>query len=150
MKSKEQELQGDLVKRKNKIETEFKALESKRAVLSGDELQKKARKLEGDFQKLQVDEKVYTQAFDMARMYAMQELQTNLKKAVNKVADKYDLIIPSNLALYVNDDKFDNLTAKVIDKLNDISKTMPFDKFYKEAKEQVDKMIESQRKKSKK
>ncbi|GEM_PF-6188646 len=150
MKAKEEELGNDLVKRKNKIESEFKALEGKRAVLSGEELQKKAKKLEGDFQKLQMDEKVYMQVFDLTRMRAMQEIQDNLKKAVNKVADKYDMIVPSNLALYVNTSKFDDLTSKVIDKLNGISKSVSYDKFYKEAKEHVDELIESQKKRLKK
>ena len=150
MRNKEEELGKDLIKRKGKIEQEFKALEGKRAVLSGEELQKKAKKLEGDFQKLQLDEKVYLQTFDLARGEALRVMQENVKKAVNKVADKYDLVIPSNLALYVNTSKFDDLTSKVVSKLNDIVKSIDFDKLFKEAKEHVDKIVEQQRKQAKK
>ena len=150
MRNKEEELGKDLIKRKGKIEQEFKALEGKRAVLSGEELQKKAKKLEGDFQKLQLDEKVYLQTFDLARGEALRVMQENVKKAVNKVADKYDLVIPSNLALYVNTSKFDDLTSKVVSKLNDIVKSIDFDKLFKEAKERVDKIVEQQRKQAKK
>ena len=137
-------------KLKGKIEQEFKALEGKRAVLSGEELQKKAKKLESDFQKLQMDEKIYLQTFDIARNESLKVMQDNVKKAVNKVADNYDLVIPSNLALYINTSKFDDLTSKVVSKLNDIIKSVDFDKIFKEAKEQVDKIVEQQRKQAKK
>lgn len=150
MMSKEAEIGKNLTKRKSKIEQEFKTLESKRAVLSGEELQKRAKKLEGDFQKLQIDEKIYLQAFDLARVEALKNMQDNVKKAVNKVAGKYDLIIPSNLALYVNTNSFDDLTSDVIKKLDGISKSVEFEKIFKEAKARVDEMVEEQRKQAKK
>ena len=144
MRSKEEELGKDLIKRKGKIEQEFKALEGKRAVLSGEELQKKAKKLESDFQKLQMDEKIYLQTFDIARNESLKVMQDNVKKAVNKVADNYDLVIPSNLALYVNTSKFDDLTSKVK------NEQLTIDQLSEDIKEQVDKTVEQQRKQAKK
>ncbi len=149
MKNKEKDLQGQILKRRKEINDEFKALESKRAVLSGEELQRKAKSLESKYQEIQMNEKACEQAFEMARMMSLQNIQFSIRKAVNKVAGKYDMIIPVNIALYIDESKFDDLTTEVLAKLNEISKVVEFDKFYKEAKDQVSKMIEKQAKNSK-
>lgn len=144
---KEQELQKDLITRKNKIENKFRELESKRAVMSGEALQKEAKKLESDYQKLQMDEKMYMQIFEMARMFVLQEMQGYVVKATNKVAsDKYDAVVPSAMFIYINDDKFDDITKKVVSQMDNISKKVDYEKAYKNAQEQVKKMLEAQKK----
>ena len=105
MANKENELRQELLKRKNKLESDFKSLESKRSMLSTEELQKHAQKLEGDYQKLQIDEQKYGQIFEATKMIVFGEFQEYIKKATNKVANsKYDMVIPFGLALYVNDE----------------------------------------------
>lgn len=146
IKNKEKNLHGEILKNRQKINNEFKALESKKAVLSGEELQRKAKELEVKYQKIQMQEKACEQAFEMARMMAIQDVQFSIRKAVNKVAGKYDIVIPTSIALYIDENKFDNLTAEVLAKLNEISKTVNYDKFYKEAKDRVSKMLEKQAK----
>ena len=147
LQTKEKELQQDLIKRKNKIENEFKSLESKRAILSQDELQKKVQKLEGDYQKLQIDEKIYGQTFETSKMITLSEVQDCVKKATNKIAnDKYDMVLPLGFAIYINSGKFDDITDKVVDKMNGISKSVNYEKAYKQAKEQMDKLMQSSRK----
>ena len=144
---KEQELQKDLITRKNKIENKFRELESKRAVMSGEALQKEAKKLESDYQKLQMDEKMYMQIFEMARMFVLQEMQGYVVQATNKVAsDKYDAVVPSAMFIYINDDKFDDITKKVVSQMDNISKKVDYEKAYKTAQEQAKKMLESQKK----
>ena len=144
MANKENELRQELLKRKNKLESDFKSLESKRAMLSTEELQKQAQKLEGDYQKLQIDEQKYGQIFEATKMIVFAEFQEYVKKATNKVANsKYDMVIPFGLALYVNDDKFDDITSKVVSEMEKISKTVNYEKAYKQAKEQMEKMMQS-------
>jgi len=147
MTKKEQSLQNDLITRKNKIENKFKELESKRAVMSGETLQKEAKKLEAEFQKLQFDERAYSQIFEMARMFALQEMQEYVSKATNKVAaGKYDAVMPTAMFLYMDSDKFDDITKQVISKMNDISKKIDYDKAYETAQKQVAKMFANQTK----
>ena len=147
LQTKEKELQQALINRKNKIENEFKSLESKRAILSQDELQKKVQKLEGDYQKLQIDEKIYGQTFETSKMITLSEVQDCVKKATNKIAnDKYDMVLPLGFAIYINSGKFDDITDKVVDKMNGISKSVNYEKAYKQAKEQMDKLMQSSRK----
>ena len=146
--NKEEELRKELLKRKNELESNFKSLESKRAILSQSELQKKAQKLESDFQKLQIDEQKYGQIFEAAKMISFAEIQEYIKKATNKVAsDKYDMVIPFGLAVYLNEDRFDDVTDKVISEMEKISKTVNYEKAYKQAKEQMEKMIQASKKK---
>ena len=120
---------------------------NKEKELSSDELQKKAQKLELDYQKLQMDEKIFVQTLEASRMIVLSEVQDCIKKATNKVAnDKYDMVIPTGMAIYINEDKFSNITDKVIDNMNKISKSVNYEKAYKQAKEQMDKIINSQKK----
>ena len=146
LSSKEKELQELLVKSKNKIETDMKTLESKRAVLSTNELQQKAKKIEADYRNLQINERKYAQIFDMSKMIAIGEIQGDIKKAVNKVADKYDLVLPANMALYINDRKYDDLTEKVLSQLNSMTKSVNYEKAFNKAKEQVEQMVKKQAK----
>lgn len=143
---KEKEIQENLSKRKNKLDSDYKAIETKRAVLSQDELQKRVRKIQEDAQKLEMDGRITEQTFQMARMIVAQDIQEVMSKAVNKVADdKYDLVVPTAMALYVNPKKFDDITNKVADKMDDIQKTINFDKAYNQAKEQVNSMLKGKK-----
>ena len=146
--AKESEIQALLVKREEKIKNDLKSLESKRAVLSGDELQKKARNLEMEYQKLQMDQQIYARVFEITRISVLQEVSSNITKATNKVAaGKYDMVVPIDLMMYVDQSKFTNITKEVIAKTNDIAKTVNFDKAFKSAEEQIKKSIESNNKK---
>ena len=139
---KEKEVQENLLKKKNKLESDYKSIESKKAVLSREELEKKVRKLQEDAQKLDMDGKMAEQTFQLARLNVAQEIQEVMSKAVNKIADdKYDLVIPNAMALYINNKKFDDITSKVADKMDDIQKSVNFDKAFNKAKEQVEKMV---------
>ena len=139
---KEKEVQENLLKKKNKLESDYKSIESKKAVLSREELEKKVRKLQEDAQKLDMDGKMAEQTFQLARLNVAQEIQEVMSKAVNKIADdKYDLVIPNAMALYINNKKFDDITSKVADKMDDIQKSVNFDKAFNQAKEQVEKMV---------
>ena len=139
---KEKEVQENLLKKKNKLESDYKSIESKKAVLSREELEKKVRKLQEDAQKLDMDGKMAEQTFQLARLNVAQEIQEVMSKAVNKIADdKYDLVIPNAMALYINNKKFDDITSKVADKMDDIQKSVNFDKAFNNAKEQVEKMV---------
>ena len=139
---KEKEIQENLMKKKNKLESDYKSIESKKAVLSREELEKKVRKLQEDAQKLDIDGKIAEQTFQMARLGVAQEIQEVMTKAVNKVADdKYDLVIPNATTLYINNRKFDDITSKVADKMDNIQKSVNFDKAFNNAKEQVEKMV---------
>ena len=146
LSKKEKELQDVLVKTKNKIEADMKTLESKRAVLSTNELQQKAKKIEADYRNLQINERKYAQIFDMSKMIAIGEIQGDIRKAVNKVADKYDLILPANMALYINDRKYDDLTDKVLSQLNSMTKSVNYEKAFNKAKEQVEQIVKKQAK----
>ena len=75
MQVKENVLRNDLMKRKSKVENDYRNLESKRSVLSREELEKSAKNLESDVQQLQRDEQVYSQTFDLSRVIALQEVQ---------------------------------------------------------------------------
>jgi hypothetical protein len=92
---------------------------------------------------LQRDEQVYSQTFELARVIALQEVQGYVQKAVGKYASDYDLIIPLNVVLHANKNKFDDITTKVLDRLNDISTTVDYEKAFKEAKEQVQSAVKS-------
>ena len=148
MKKKERELQQDLILRKQKIENDFKALEAKRATLSGSELQSKAKKLESEYQSLQLDERVYAQTFEEARILALREIQEQVGKVVNKIATKkdYDAVLPSNMFIYLNEDKFIDITKDVVSKTNDNIKSVDYDKAFKEAKKTMDKILAEQAK----
>ena len=148
MKKKERELQQVLISRKQKIENDFKSLEAKRATLSGSELQSKAKKLESDYQSLQFDERVYAQTFEEARIIALREIQENVGKVVNKIATKknYDAVLPSNMFIYLNDDKFIDITKEVIDKTNDAIKSVDYNSAFKEAKKTIDRILAEQAK----
>lgn len=138
---KEKEIQENLLKKKNKLESDYKSIESKKAVLSREELEKKVRKLQEDAGKLDMEGKIMEQTFQFARMEVLQEIQGVVMKAVNKVSDdKYDMVIPTAMALYYNKSKFEDITSKVIDKMDDIQKSVNFDKSFNKAKEQVEKM----------
>ena len=143
MQVKENVLRNDLMKRKSKVENDYRNLESKRSVLSREELEKSAKNLENDVQQLQRDEQVYSQTFELARVIALQEVQGYVQKAVGNYASDYDLIIPLNVVLHANKNKFDDITTKVLDRLNDISTTVDYEKAFKEAKEQVSGAIKS-------
>ena len=107
-------------------------------------MEKEATKLQQDYMQSQIDEKVYAQAFEMVRMSSMGEIQQYAQQAVSKVAGKYDVVLPTASLMYYNPKKFDDITSEVIDKLNGISKTINFDKLFKEAKSQADKMAKEQ------
>ena len=143
MQVKENVLRNDLMKRKSKVENDYRNLESKRSVLSREELEKSAKNLESDVQQLQRDEQVYSQTFDLSRVIALQEVQGYVQQAVGNYASEYDLIIPLNVVLHANKNKFDDITAKVLDRLNDISTTVDYEKAFKEAKEQVQSAVKS-------
>lgn len=143
MQVKENVLRNDLMKRKSKVENDYRNLESKRSVLSREELEKSAKNLENDVQQLQRDEQVYSQTFELARVIALQEVQGYVQKAVGNYASEYDLIIPLNVVLHANKNKFDDITAKVLERLNDISTTVDYEKAFKEAKEQVQSAVKS-------
>ena len=140
MKQTEEKVGRDFMTKKKEIEKEFKTLENKRAVLSGEELQKKAKTIEEKYQKLQLDEKIAWQALDMARMNAIQDVQVSMNKAVNSVSGEYDIIIPTGVALYIKKQKFDDLTSKVLNKLNSTLKTVNYEKSFTDAKSQLLKM----------
>lgn len=141
---KEKELHDNLIKRKEKIEKDYKEIEKNRAVLSRVELEKKAKQLEGDMQKLQFDEKKYSQIFEMSKIGALNNLQQEAQKIIDKVADKYDVIVPTSVMLYYNKDKFIDITNDVLSKLNNSIKISNYDKFYKESETQVNQMILAQ------
>ena len=143
MQVKENVLRNDLMKRKSKVENDYRNLESKRSVLSREELEKSAKNLESDVQQLQRDEQVYSQTFERARVIALQEVQGYVQQAVGKYASDYDLIIPLNVVLHANKNKFDDITTKVLERLNDISTTVDYEKAFKEAKEQVQSAVKS-------
>ncbi len=143
MQVKENVLRNDLMKRKSKVENDYRNLESKRSVLSREELEKSAKNLESDVQQLQRDEQVYSQTFDLSRVIALQEVQGYVQQAVGNYASDYDLIIPLNVVLHANKSKFDDITSKVLEKLNDISTTVDYEKAFKEAKEQVQSAVKS-------
>ena len=143
--AKEKEISKQLETKRSKLEKDLKDLESKKAVLSREAMEKQATKLQQDYMQAQIDEKVYAQAFEMVRMSSMGEIQQYAQQAVNKVADgKYDVVLPTASLMYYNTKKFDDITSDVIDKLNGISKTINFDKLFKEAKNQADKMAKEQ------
>ena len=79
-------------------------------------------------------------------MIAIGEIQGDIRKAVNKVADKYDLILPANMALYINDRKYDDLTDKVLSQLNSMTKSVNYEKAFNKAKEQVEQIVKKQAK----
>ena len=143
MQVKENVLRNDLMKRKSKVENDYRNLESKRSVLSREELEKSAKNLESDVQQLQRDEQVYSQTFDLSRVIALQEVQGYVQQAVGNYSSEYDLIIPLNVVLHANKNKFDDITAKVLERLNDISTTVDYEKAFKEAKEQVQGAVKS-------
>ena len=143
---KEKELQDDLLKRKQKLEKDFKSLEAKKSVLSANELQNKAKQLEKDYQNLQIDERSYGQTYEMAGMLSMNAIRKDIGEVVEKVAskEKISIVIPSSSILFAQEGKFVDLTSKVVDKLNDKTSSVNYDKYFKEAKEQVKKIIDKQ------
>ena len=144
LQAKEKELQGNLLKRREKLESDVKTIESKKAVLSREELEKKARSVQMSAQQLQIDEKVYEQTFQMSRGIALQDVQEAVQKAVNKVSvGKYDMVLPSAAILYADSSKFDDITDKVIKQVDSIIKTVDYNKAYKTADEQVKKMLKN-------
>ncbi len=146
--NKESELHSNLMKRKDKIEKDYKEIEKNRAILSRVELEKKAKQLENDMQKLQFDEKKYGQIFEMSKIGALNNLQQEAQKIIDKVGDNYDVIIPTSVMLYYNKAKFIDITNDVLSKLNSSVKVSNYDKFYKEAEAQVNQMILSQQRKT--
>ena len=149
MSAKESEIQQELLKRKNKLESEFKSLESKRSILSAEELQKKARKLENDYQQFQIDGNFYGKVLDKARMNALVIVHNNIKKAANIVANGkngYDLIITLDSAIYINQNKFDDVTEKTIEAINKISKTIDYETAYKNAKSEISELLKDAKK----
>lgn len=146
MSSKENEIQQQLLKRKNKLENDFKSLENKRSILSADELQKQARKLESDYQKFQMDGNFYSKTSELARMNALVIIQNNIKKAANIIANnknRYDMIITTDTAIYLNSSKFDDITDETIKTMDKISKTIDYEDAYKRAKSEVEEMFKN-------
>lgn len=150
MDKKEQQLKKELLDRKDKLEQDYKSLEKQRAVLSRNELEKKAKQFEADVQKLQFDENKYSQIFEMSKIGALQVIQTELQKVINTFANNYDVIVPANVAFYYNKEKFADLTADVLAKLNKNIKTIDYEKAYKDAEKQFAKLISGQKKSLKK
>lgn len=149
--AKEKNLHEILSKRQTKITNDAKSLESKRAMLTGEELQKKAIALENEYKKLQIDEQMYAKKFELARMYCIKDIRDTLMKATNKVsAGKYDLVIPQETVFYVDASNVKNITKEVVSAMNSISKTVNFDKAYQQADSEINKMFEAQNKQAKK
>lgn len=150
IQQKENELQNDLLKKKDKIEADYKTIEAKKAVLSREELEKKIKLLEKDANQLQIDERLYGQTLEMAKMDALSIMQKEVQKAVDKNANKYDLVVPTNVMLAYNPTKFNDLTSKVLETLNKNIKVSGFDKIFANAKKQVEDMYKKQMQSAKK
>ena len=150
IQQKENELQNDLLKKKDKIEADYKTIEAKKAVLSREELEKKIKLLEKDASQLQIDERLYGQTLEMAKMDALSVMQKEVQKAVNKNANTYDIVLPTNVMLAYNPTKFNDITSKVLEVLNKNIKVSNFDKTFANAKKQVEDMYKKQMQSAKK
>lgn len=150
IQQKENELQGNLLKKKDKIEADYKAIEAKKAVLSREELEKKIKLLEKDANQLQMDERLYGQMLEVAKMDALGVMQKEVQKAVDKNASKHDIVFPTNVMLAYNPTKFNDITTKVLETLNKNIKVSNFDKIFANAKKQVEEMFKKQTQNAKK
>jgi len=140
--NKQKELTNKLMKKKQKLDNDIKSLESKRAVLSGEELQKKANVLQEQYRQLQIDEQKYTQILNATRLYTLQDMQEVVSKATNKIAaGKYDLVVPTTIVLYMDSSKFTDITKEVVSKTNDIAKTVDYEKSFKQAERDMNEML---------
>ncbi len=141
MSAKEKEIRQELLREKGSLEQRFKALESKRSIKSAQQLQKDAQQLEIEYQKFQNKANRYEKIFEKARMDSLIEINKNIKKAINAIANSnsYDLVIALDSVLYINNDKFNDITGKILSKLNKISKTIGYAKIYKAAENEFDK-----------
>ena len=141
MSAKEKEIRQELLSEKESLEKQFKQLESQRSVKSAQQLQKDAQKLEINYQKFQDKASRYEKIFEKARMDSFMEINKNTKKATNAVAnsDNYDLIIALDSVLYIDNNKFDDITEKTLGKLNKISKKIDYAKIYRVAENEFGK-----------
>ncbi len=141
MSAKEKEIRQELLREKGSLEQRFKALESKRSIKSAQQLQKDAQQLEIEYQKFQNKANRYEKIFEKTRMDSLIEINKNIKKAINAIANSnsYDLVIALDSVLYINNDKFNDITGKILSKLNKISKTIDYAKIYKAAENEFDK-----------
>lgn len=139
--NKQVELQKKLSEKANEIENNFKKLESKRSILSAEEYQKQRQRLETDFQKLQMDGAFYSKVHEEATISAISKVQENIKKATTKVVTsnktKYDFVMSADQTFYINNDKLDDITDKVIKELDKILETIDYNSLYKQAEKKI-------------
>jgi Skp family chaperone for outer membrane proteins len=138
IQEKESVLKKQLLSRKNTIESRNKELEKQSSVIARDVLEKKAKDIEEEYTLLQIDERMYSQVLELSKVKSLQAIQESIKIAANDISQDYDIVLTSQSVLYIKDQKFDNLTLDLIDKLNRSTRKVDFnanfDKIIKEAK----------------
>jgi len=148
--NKEKMIQKNLLDRKNKLEDKFKSLETKRSVLSTAELQQKAKELESEYQTLQMDGGIYTEALNLTKAYAYETIKNRINSSAKKIANdkknKYDLVISNEFVFYYKSNQVANITNDVINRMNTNTETININDIYEKTEKDIRKKIVSQHK----
>lgn len=116
---KENEVRQKLMKEQEKVSKDYQELETKKTVLDRASLEKKAKKIEADMQKLRMQEGSYGKMFEAVKYQVSMEFNQMVQEASESIAKDLNvvLVFPKNGLLYTSDDITD-ISLEVSSEIN--------------------------------
>ena len=134
LKNKQKSIQQNISKQENDLQQEIQDLQSKQGVLAAKTMDEKRKSIEVKVQKLQqfIDE--MNRNLEMTKIAISEEIGNNMQSVIKKIAqNRYDVVLPSNGLLYINNSNIEDITPGVISDLNKNISKINIDEFYKKA-----------------
>ena len=126
-------IQKEISSRSQDLQKRAKDLEGKRGVLSAAAIDDQRKSIESDLINLQTEAQAKNESMQRAKMEGLGEIDQAVRDIISVIAkkSKYDIVIAKQVALYIDESKFSDITKDVVSSLNLKLKTVDVDKYLK-------------------